>query len=144
MLLYKRLITDLTRYSFKVNLYDACVANRILVDGKQLAVLWHVDDLKASHKDSKVIDEFITRIEKTYGKIGKMKVGSKERLLGHEIELSRRLNYRHTYSDIHQVNGHQVPARDLLLGPKVPSPWNKNLFKVDRKSPKLSRDKAEK
>ena len=35
------------------------------------------------------------------------------------------------------------PQEDLQ-GPKVPSPWNKNLFKVDDKSPKLSKEKAEK
>ena len=35
------------------------------------------------------------------------------------------------------------PQEDLL-GPKVPSPWNENLFKVDDKSPKLSKEKAEK
>lgn len=36
-----------------------------------MTILWHVDDLKASHK---VIDDFIMWIKNTYGKIDKVKV----------------------------------------------------------------------
>ena len=51
-----------------------CVANK-MVNGKQLTVTFHVDDVKASHKDPKVIDEFIKWVEKKYGnvKIDKVK-----------------------------------------------------------------------
>ena len=31
-----------------------------MIDGKQLTVIWHVDDLKVSHEDPKVIDKFIS------------------------------------------------------------------------------------
>ena len=55
MLFYKKLVKDLKQYGFIVNPYDPCVANKI-VEGKQLTVSWHVDDLKSSHKDSKVND----------------------------------------------------------------------------------------
>ena len=37
---------------------DLCVANKI-VDGKQFTVVWHVDDLKCSHKETPAIDKFI-------------------------------------------------------------------------------------
>ena len=57
---------------FEVNPYDPCVVNK-MVDGKQLTISWHVDDLKASHMKSKVIDDFIKWITDTYGKIGKVK-----------------------------------------------------------------------
>ena len=31
-----------------VNPYDPCVANKDVGDGKQMTVIWHVDDLMAS------------------------------------------------------------------------------------------------
>ena len=45
-------------YGFELNPYAPCVANKMF-DGKQLTICWHVDDLKASHEDSKVIDDFV-------------------------------------------------------------------------------------
>jgi len=69
MLFYKWLIKDLIKYGFEINPYDPCVANKE-VDGTQMTVLWHVDDLKISHINSKHVDEFIKWIKMTYGKIG--------------------------------------------------------------------------
>lgn len=42
---------------FKINQYDICVANK-MINGKQFTVLWHVDDLKISLKDKKVVTDF--------------------------------------------------------------------------------------
>jgi Uri superfamily endonuclease len=39
-----------------------------IVDGKQLTVAWHVDDLKASHIKTTVVDQFITDMECEFGK----------------------------------------------------------------------------
>ena len=55
-LFYKKLLRDLEKEGFEVNPYDPCVANKI-VDGKQLTVTWHVDDLKVSHVKTEVIDD---------------------------------------------------------------------------------------
>ena len=48
LLYYQRFVKDLKSVGFEINPYNPCVANKI-VQGKQLAVVWHVDDLKASH-----------------------------------------------------------------------------------------------
>ena len=56
-----------------MNPYDLCVANKI-VDGKQMTILWHVNNVKASHKDPRKIDNFIKWVKDTYRKIGKAKV----------------------------------------------------------------------
>ena len=50
MLFYKKLVADLESGGFVLNPYDPCVANKV-VDGKQMTVCWHVDDLKVSHCD---------------------------------------------------------------------------------------------
>jgi hypothetical protein len=59
LLFYKKLIKDLAFIGFETNPYDPCVANRT-VNGKQHTVTWHVDDLKSSHIDPKVNDDFHT------------------------------------------------------------------------------------
>jgi len=57
LLFYRKLRKDLEQLGFKINPYDICVANK-LINRKQLTILWHVDDLKISHKDKKVVDQF--------------------------------------------------------------------------------------
>jgi len=37
-----------------------------MINVKQCAVLWHVDDLEISHKDKKVVDQFIEWAFKKY------------------------------------------------------------------------------
>ena len=56
---------------FVFNPYDPCVANRI-VEGKQHTIRFHVDDLKSSHVDKKVNDEFLKWLNKKYGKFGEV------------------------------------------------------------------------
>jgi hypothetical protein len=45
LLFYNKLVADLESDGFVLNPYDLCVANKV-VDGKQMTVCWHVDDLK--------------------------------------------------------------------------------------------------
>ena len=55
LLFYKRLRSDLEDRGFVVNPYDPCVANN-MVDGLQITVCWHVDDLKISHRDEEMVN----------------------------------------------------------------------------------------
>ena len=48
LLQYKRFVKDLKSIGFTLNPYEPCISN-IMVRGKQLAVVWHTDDLKLSH-----------------------------------------------------------------------------------------------
>jgi hypothetical protein len=50
LLFYKKHVADLESDGFVLNPYDSCMANKV-VDGKQMTVCWHVDDLKVSHCD---------------------------------------------------------------------------------------------
>jgi hypothetical protein len=47
LLFYNKLVADLERDGFVLNPYNSCVANKVL-NGKQMTVCWHVDDLKVS------------------------------------------------------------------------------------------------
>ena len=65
LLFYRKLRKDLESIGFKINPYDCCVANKI-INGNQFTVLWHVDDLKISHKDPKEVDKFIEWTKQKY------------------------------------------------------------------------------
>ncbi len=54
----KKVRADLEVDGFIVNDYDLCVAKKIL-NGTQMTVMWHVDDLKVSHKDQSATNEFV-------------------------------------------------------------------------------------
>ena len=65
LLFYKKFVSDLEKEGFKLNPHDPCVANE-MVNGEQLTLTWHVDDVKASHEEKKVIDEFVEWIGTKY------------------------------------------------------------------------------
>jgi hypothetical protein len=66
-LFWEKLSRKLEEWGFSKNPYDPCVANK-MVNGKQLTVAWHVDDLKVSHVDKTVVDEFIMQMDTEFGK----------------------------------------------------------------------------
>ena len=46
--------------------YDPCVVNKD-VNGKQMTVIWHVDDLKVSHVDENENSKFAEWTKTIYG-----------------------------------------------------------------------------
>ena len=48
LLFYQKFVGDLMMIGFELNPYDSCVTNTI-INRKQLTLVWHVDDIKASH-----------------------------------------------------------------------------------------------
>jgi hypothetical protein len=74
LLYYKKFCKDLEEIGFKINLYNPCVANRV-VNNKQHTVTWHVDNLKSSHINPKVNDKFLSWLKTKYAsdKIGEIK-----------------------------------------------------------------------
>ena len=81
LLFYRKLVTDLTNMGFELNPYDPCVANKI-VDGKQLTVSWHVDDLTLSHVSESAIMDVITNLKSIYGMNLKETIGPIQEYLG--------------------------------------------------------------
>ena len=51
---------------FEVNPYDPCGANK-MINGSQMTVMWHVDDLNISHKDEEDLTKFISELGAIYG-----------------------------------------------------------------------------
>ena len=73
LLFYRKLRRDFEQCGFTVNPYDPCVANKT-VDGSQMTVVWHVDDLKILHKKKKCVDDMVEWLRSMYeDEIGKVK-----------------------------------------------------------------------
>jgi hypothetical protein len=88
-LFWEKLSSKLIEWGFTTNPYDSCVANKI-INGNQLTVVWHVDDLKVSHVDAAVVDEFVDQMESEFGKetpINKSR-GKVHDYLGMELDYS--------------------------------------------------------
>jgi hypothetical protein len=67
-LLFWRLLSDtLMEWGFVLNIYHKCIANK-LINSKQCTIIWHVDDLKISHVDKKVVNDIIMRLGNKFGK----------------------------------------------------------------------------
>jgi hypothetical protein len=71
LLWYTTFRKDLDDIGFVFNPYDPCVANK-KVQGLQQTILFHVDNLKSSHKLQSVNDKFEKWLNSMYGKHGKV------------------------------------------------------------------------
>jgi len=89
MLFWQDLTRTLTEWGFIINPYNRCVANKT-VNGSQCTVLWHVDDLKISHKEKDVVNSVIDYLSKRYGKEAPLTVnrGKTHRYLGMVLDYS--------------------------------------------------------
>ena len=71
---------------FVINLYDPCVANKDMGDGKQLTVIWHVDDLLASCVVDFELTKLLCYLANIYGPKLTMHRGRKHNYLGVDLE----------------------------------------------------------
>ena len=65
LLFYQKLVADLLSLGFEINPYDPCVANKI-INGKQMTICWHVDDLFIGHVDPTVVTSFLDWLAQRY------------------------------------------------------------------------------
>ena len=79
----------LKEWGFVINCYDPCIANKI-VNGMQMTVAWHVDNLKVSHKKLSAIQEFTALLNDKFGKetLISESYGKKHEYLGMQMDYS--------------------------------------------------------
>jgi hypothetical protein len=89
LLWYKKFRKELEAAGFKFNPYDPFVANR-QEKGSQHTLLFHVDDLKSSHTDSRVNDELNKLLQENYGEHGGLTIhrGKTHDYLGMQLNYS--------------------------------------------------------
>jgi len=86
LLFYRKLRKELKGYGLIVNPYDPCVANIMTKGGKQLTVVWHVDDLMVSCEDNFELPKFSCYLGNIYGTKLSMHMGCKHDYLGIDME----------------------------------------------------------
>ena len=143
LLFYEKFRKDIESQGFVVNPYDRCVANKN-INGKQMTVLYHVDDLKASHVDEKVLDEFVLFLRKIYDdeEIGKIKVnkGPNNEFMGMILEYS---NKGKLVVDMKDYVKRMIDDFNYEIKKPAKSPAAEHLFKVNNKCEKLNKKMAE-
>ena len=85
LLFYKRLRSDLDHMGFGINPYDPFVANKI-VNGHQMTICWHVDNLKLSHKDDNAVTALAEKLAELYGPNTTVSRGKVHKYLGMDID----------------------------------------------------------
>ena len=91
LLFYRKLVADLSSLGFKINPYDPCVANKI-INGKQITICWHVDDLFVGHDDPNVVTKFLDWLAHRYDTDDKklnVVRGHKHDYLGMNLDFSK-------------------------------------------------------
>ncbi|CAJ1948707.1 unnamed protein product [Cylindrotheca closterium] len=95
LLWYRNLRASLEEYGFVFNRYDPCIANR-MVNGKQLTIRFHVDDVLASHMEQQVLEDFFTWVNEKYGGLKEVTCtrGKVHTYLGMTLDFSKKGNMK--------------------------------------------------
>ena len=142
MLFYCKLTKSLLSYGFELNPYNPCVVNK-MVNGDQLTIFWHVDDLKSSHIDPKVNDNFLQWIKDMLRQLSEVKMteGLLHDYLGMTLDYSVPGQVSMDMSHYVKKMVKEFPQENLK-GASVASLQNENLFKVQHDSLSLEKEQA--
>ena len=142
IIFYNKLSDYLIKEGFTPNEYDECTFNKI-VNGNQLMVQFHVDDLKISHKENGPINEFLSGLRDEFGQEDELteNTGLVHDYLGMTIDYS--LKDKVVFTMFDYLEDIIIEAPDDLKNSRSCYPGNDDLFKVDTESPLLSHDRAD-
>jgi len=133
----KKFRKDIKSIGFEVNPYDICVANR-MVNRKQHTVTWNVDDVKSSHVDPKVNDEFHTWCEQQYGSEETRHVttihGKRHDYLAMILDYSVNGVLK---DDMRYYVDAMIKEFPYELKSRVARPWTEKLLKIDKSATAL-------
>ena len=143
LLYYRKFTNSLTDIGFKINLYDPCVANK-MIDGQQMTICYHVYDCKLSHRRSKFNDRMIKWLRQEYESIsedgsGNMTVtrGKVHKYLGLTLDYTVRGQVHITMIDFLEELITAFDKAEPKGGGTKTSAAPENLFKVDEDFEKL-------
>ena len=135
---WKEFSTHLTeQMGFTLNPYENCVANKD-IEGSQCTIIWHVDDLKISHRSKEVVKEVVKQIEGKYGTMTGT-IGTKHTYVGMDFE------FLESGTVTVSMNGYIEDAISEYPGKVVKeakTPASQYLFEVNNECPKLDESRA--
>ena len=141
IIFYKKLSKRFQDQGFICNDYDMCTFNKMM-NGNQLMVQFHVDDLKASHPDLDVLWDFVNQLHKEFGKEHQLteNIGKLNDYLGITIDYS--IKGKVVFTMVDYLKDIIVKYLDDLKKATSVFPANDSLFKLDKKSSQLDNKKA--
>ncbi len=89
LLFYRKIQKEFEKYGLVVNPSDPCVANMVTKSGKQLTVVWHVDDLMELCMENFELTKFSCYLGKIYGPKLSMHMGKKHNYLRVDMEFNK-------------------------------------------------------
>ena len=130
--LSKQLIDE---WGFTPNKYDDCVVNK-MVNGQEMTVVWHVDDLKVSHVDATEVEKFVQQMEETFGQETPLTVsrGQVHDYLGMTLDFGTEVEVQINME--HYIDMMLQDAPEDMKGTAT-TPAAPHLFKVNNKDPQL-------
>ena len=135
-LFWENLTGKLEKIGFKLNPYDSCVANKI-INGHQCTIVWHVDDLKISHKDKKVVQDILAYLTTAFGKLS-ITEGNKHTYVGMDIEYPGNKTVEITMKSYLKEAIEMFPEE---INDEVTTPAAPHLFEVNESCKKLPESK---
>ena len=141
LIFWRKFTKQITKWGFTVNPYDWCVANK-MVQGSQLTITWHVDDLKISHVNKAVLEDLLKQLNGAFGKDGPLTIhrGKKHDYLGMWLDFS--LDGKVQVQMFEYIDNMLADLPEDMCG-TVNSPAADHLFTVNETGKKLPRDQAE-
>ena len=120
---------------FTPNKYDDCVVNKT-INGHQMTVVWHVDNLKVSHVNAQKVEKFIKQMEETFGEDTPLSVshGKIHDYLGMTLDFHNKGEVRIDMEHYIDMMLQDAP-KDMEGVSNIPAAAH--LFKTNREDPKL-------
>ena len=140
---YKKLAKYLRSWRLEMNPYDSCVWNKI-VDGEQLTLIFHIDNILLSHRKLIIVTEHIKLLDRACGQADSLMVtrGKYYEHLGMSLDFGS----VEGACAMPQYNFIKKMFRNLpknLRGPHRKTPAQLNLFKVDKELPLVADEVAD-
>ena len=137
LLFYQLFTGELKEWGFKMNPYDSCTFNKMVM-GSQITIVFHVDDCKISHLKESVVEDLLEKLSNRFGREKPLSVtrGAIHDYLGLTIDYSVKGKVKfYMFDYIEQILNEIDPT--LMKGTSA-TPAATNLFKVSEGAIKLS------
>jgi hypothetical protein len=142
ILFYEKLSKQLVDWGYEPNCYDRCTFNK-MIDGNQITIQFHVDDLKISHVRQSVIDSILTDLNNEFGTTKKplaATTGHVHDYLGITIDYSEIGKVKFTMYDYLEDILSEMP--DDMNG-TAPTPASDHMFETEDDSPALNEKESD-
>jgi hypothetical protein len=137
ILFYQKLSKQLNDWGYVQNNYDPCTFNKV-INGDQVTIQFHVDDLKISHKDQDILDSILNDLDIKFGTKKKSLTASTGLIhdyLGITINFSERHKVKFTIFDyLEDILSEMLSDMEEVAR----TPAQDDLFTIDEQYPLLN------